>query len=179
MKEDPHSAAEVKPRNLDQVFVMRRIPITNNTAVSIPSWTGFNMSLQSKIPVLSTFGYLPAIDTSPTEMETVKTILTCSIKYSNVLHLAIVVHVFDQAIYTKAQKIIWEDDPEHWKKRLVVRLGAFHTKMSYLACIGIRYKDAGLADIIIESGLVACGSVKGAMNVHHYSRAFRTHKIVG
>ena len=50
--------------------------------------------------------------------------------------------------------------------------------MSYLACIGIRYKDAGLANIVIESGLVASGSVKGVMNGHHYNRAFRTHKIV-
>ena len=76
-------------------------------------------------------------------METVKAILTCSIKYANVFHLAVVVLV------CKAQKIIWEDDTEEWKKQLVVRLGAFNTKMSYLVCIGIRYKDAGLVDIII------------------------------
>ena len=68
MKEDPHSAAQVKPRNLDQAFVMTRIPITNDTGVAIPSWTSFNVSLQSNIPELSTVGYLPAIDASPTEM---------------------------------------------------------------------------------------------------------------
>ena len=174
MKDDPHSAAQVKPRNLDQAFVMIRMPITNDTGAAIPSWTGFNMSLQSNIPALSTVRYLPAIDASPTEMETVKAILTRSMKYADVLHLAVVVLVFDQAIYAKAQKIIWEDDTEEWKKRLVVRLGAFHTKMSYLACIGIRHKDAGLADIIIESGLVASGSVKGVINGHHYNRAIRS-----
>lgn len=47
----------------------------------------------------------------------------------------------------------------------------FHTKMSYLACIGIRYKDAGLADIVVESGLVASGSVKGVINGHHYNQS--------
>ena len=51
-------------------------------------------------------------------------------------------------------------------------------RCQYLACIGIRYKDAGLADIIIKSGLVASGSVKEVMNGHHYNRAFRSHKIV-
>ena len=86
------------------------------------------------------------IDTSPTEMETVKTILTRSIQYADLLHLASVVLVFDQAFYAKAQKIIWEDESEDWKKRIVERLGGFHTKMSYLACIGARYKDAGLAE---------------------------------
>ena len=59
-------------------------------------------------------------------------------------------------------------------KQLVCSFG----RNMYLACIGICYKDAGLADIIIESGLVASGSVKGVMNEHHYNRAFRTHKIV-
>ena len=46
MKKDPHSAAQVKPRNLDQAFVMTRMPITNDTGAAIPSWTGFNTSLQ-------------------------------------------------------------------------------------------------------------------------------------
>lgn len=49
--------------------------------------------------------------------------------------------------------------------------------MSYLACIGLRYKDAGLADIVVESGLVASGSLNGVMNGHHYNRSVRTHKL--
>ena len=53
-------------------------------------------------------------------------------KFADVLHVAVVVLVFDQAIYAKAQKIIWEDDTEEWKKPLVVNLGASHRKMSYL-----------------------------------------------
>ena len=179
VKEDPHSSAQEEPRSLDQAFVMTRMSTSGEEGHSgIPSCTGFNTSLQSNIPALSIVGYLPAIDASPTQMEAVKSILTRSIKYADVLHLAVVVLVFDQAIYAKAQKIIWEDETEDWKKRLVVRLGGFHTKRSYLSCIGIRYKDAGLTDIIIESGLVASGSVKGVMNGHHYNRAFRTHKIV-
>ena len=47
-----------------------------------------------------------------------------------------------------------------------------------VACVGIGWKDAGLADIIIEPGLVASGSVKGVMNGRHYNRAFQMHKIV-
>ena len=59
----------------------------------------------------------------------------------------------------------------------MVRPGGFHTKTSYLACTGARYKDAGLADIVVESRLVASGSLNGAMNGHHYSQSVRTHKI--
>ncbi|KAJ8048057.1 hypothetical protein HOLleu_00223 [Holothuria leucospilota] len=54
----------------------------------------------------------------------------------------------------------------------------FHTKMTYLACIGKRFKDAGLGDIVVESGLIAQGSVNGVMNGHHYNRSMRAHKVM-
>ena len=87
----------------------------------------------------STIAYLPVIDANPTEMDTVQTILTRSLSYADELHQDAVVVVFDQALYAKAQQIRWRDD--NFKKRLVVRLGMFHTKMNYLACIGKRYRE--------------------------------------
>ena len=50
--------------------------------------------------------------------------------------------------------------------------------MAYLACIGKRFKDAGLTDIIIEAGVIAKGSVNGVMNGHHYNRSMRVHKLM-
>lgn len=44
-------------------------------------------------------------------------------------------------------------------ERIVLRLGAFHTVMTFFACIGTRYRDAGLEDILIESEVLAAGSV--------------------
>lgn len=81
IKEDPYHGARLKPITLDQAFSLTRIPLAN-TGTTIPSWTGFNTLLVTKIPQKSTIGYLPVIDASPTEMETVKTILTRSIQYT-------------------------------------------------------------------------------------------------
>ena len=64
----------------------------------IPSWTGFNTQLSTSILNQSVVGYLPVIDASPTKMDTVNTILVCSMKYTDSLHLAEIVLVFDQAI---------------------------------------------------------------------------------
>ena len=50
--------------------------------------------------------------------------------------------------------------------------------MSFLATIGKRFRDAGLGDIMIESGLVAQGSLNTVMKGHHYNRAMRAHKIM-
>ncbi|XP_070559922.1 uncharacterized protein [Ptychodera flava] len=82
----------------------------------------------------------------------------------------------DQAIYSKAQEIRWQN--EEYTQRLILRLGEFHTAMSFLSTIGKRFKDAGLEDIMIESGILAQGSANGVMSGHHYNRSVRCHKLV-
>ena len=56
-------------------------------------------------------------------------------------------------------------------------MGEFHTCMAFLACIGKRFGDAGLQDVLIESGVVASGSVTGVLNGHHYNRSIRSLKL--
>lgn len=84
--------------------------------------------------------------------------------------------MFDQAIYTKAQQIRWKD--KDLMQRTVIRLGEFHTSMSFLSVIGKRFKEAGLQDILIESNVVATGSINGVMTGHQYNRSIRAHKLL-
>ena len=46
-----------------------------------------------------------------------------------------------------------------------------------MAAIGKRFSDAGLGDILIESGIVGSGSVSGILEEKHYNRAVRMHKV--
>lgn len=48
----------------------------------------------------------------------------------------------------------------------------------YLSCIGKLFADAGFQDILIESELVAAGSVDGVITGHHYNRSIRAHKLL-
>ena len=50
--------------------------------------------------------------------------------------------------------------------------------MAYEAVIGRRYGSAGLRDILIESEVVAEGSVDQLLNGRHYNRAMRAYKYV-
>ena len=144
---------------------------------SLPGWTGFNTLLHKDPPVhRSAINYMPVIEASPTEMKTVKTILDRSISVADRLSLEEIVLVFDQAIYAKVQEIRWLD--ETLLRRTVVRLGEFHTMMSFLSIIGKRFKDAGLTDILIESQVVAEGSINGVISGHHYNRSIRSHKLL-
>ena len=86
-----------------------------------------------------------------------------------------VIIVFDQAIYAKALEVLWQNKDQF--QRLVVRLGSFHTICAFFATIGKRFGDAGLPDVLMESGIVASGSVAGVIEGHHYNRAVCTHKV--
>lgn len=47
--------------------------------------------------------------------------------------------------------------------------------MTALACIGKRFQEAGLPDILIEAGVVDTGSVTDVMNGYIYNRSIRCH----
>lgn len=145
--------------------------------MQLDSWTGFHTLLQGENTLQkSVLYYLPVIEASHTEMSTVNTILKRSVQMADQLELDHIVLVFDQAIYAKAQQIRWKNDD--FTQRLVIRLGKFHTCMSYLSILGKRFGDAGLQDILIESEVVAPGSINGVINGHHYNRSMRAHKLL-
>ena len=54
----------------------------------------------------------------------------------------------------------------------------FHTTSTFLSVIGKRFQDAGLLDLIIESGVIAEGSVPGVLEGRTYNRAIRFHKLM-
>jgi len=83
----------------------------------------------------------------------------------------------DQAIYAKAQEIRWQTSLD-MNTQLILRLGEFHTAMVFLVVIGKRFRDAGLHDIAIESGIVAEGSMNTVLNCHQYNRSLQCHKII-
>ena len=58
-----------------------------------------------------------------------------------------IVLVFDKAIYAKAQMIRWKD--KDLMKNLVIRLGEFHTVMSFCSGISKIFKDSGLQASIV------------------------------
>ena len=50
--------------------------------------------------------------------------------------------------------------------------------MTFLAILGKCFGDAGLRDILFETGIVSVGSGDGVLNGKHYNRAIRAHKTV-
>ena len=116
------------------------------------------------------------IPASPTSYDTVYTILKRSVAIADQLNIPTITIVFDMAIYIKAQDIRWADN--ELLNRTAVRLGEFHTCMTFLSVIGKRFSNAGLMELLVESDVVATGSVNAVLEGRHYNRAISAHKIV-
>ena len=62
---------------------------------------------------------------------------------------------------------------------MFLMMGTFHIILNYLAVISTRFKDAGLRDIIVQSMIVAEGSVDTMFSgTRAYKRAVRVYKIL-
>ncbi|CAC5360782.1 unnamed protein product [Mytilus coruscus] len=84
---------------LDNLFLLE------NVSQCIPAWTAFNiMTNHTNVPRANSIGYLQVIDASPTDLNTVTTVLQRSVSIADKLGQRDVVIVFDQAIYAKSTR---------------------------------------------------------------------------
>ena len=63
-------------------------------------------------------------------------------------------------------------------KKLFIHLGAFHIMLSYFKAIGKIISDCGLSTIMVESEMLASGSVSSFIDGKHFNRCKRLHPIV-
>ena len=93
------------------------------------------------------------------------------------LNLQSIVCVYDQAIYAKAYQIKCKEPTKF--KDIFLMMGTFHIILAFLAIITARFKDAGLSDVVIQSMVVAEGSVDTRFTgTRAYKRAVRVYKIL-
>lgn len=123
---------------------------------NVPNWTGFNYLIQEENPNenIHNIAYLPAINASPTKLDTVLELLQQSKLKAEKLGLQETDVVLDQAIYAKAIEIVMNPNHTDLKSFIVLRMGGFHIICTFIAVIGKRFSDAGLRDWIIESNLI-------------------------
>ena len=99
----------------------------------LPSWSGFNAKIASEPPPLTSVGYCPMINGSPTEYSTVYTAMKNVQTMMKALDQKHSVITFDLAIYMKAKEIQWRR-PEEFKNT-VIRMGGFHIALNFLSVI--------------------------------------------
>ncbi|KAK7111484.1 hypothetical protein V1264_011106 [Littorina saxatilis] len=113
-----------------------------------PGWSGTMQAVcDGQYPGRSAITFLPMIDMDPTNMSCVYSTLlfvTSLAKKNNVTPVL----TFDQPLWWRA-KVIVNSEPLHSDLHsLVLRLGGFHTQMSFLGCIGRLMSGSGLQQLL-------------------------------
>ena len=126
---------------LDLAYVLTKM-VCAVDETPLPGWTGFNTMLHEEIPDVQSVGYLPVINASPTEYSTIKEILKRSKSIAEKLKLKYAILVFDEAVYSKIQHVRWKE--RKFYDKFVVRLGEFHSIMSFLSAFSMIFEDGGL-----------------------------------
>ena len=141
-----------------------------------PSWSGFMQTVQSgSYPGKSYVLFLPMIDLNPSDMTCIYSTLWYVVTQAKRLRVAPIL-TFDQPLYWKALKIVINEPENSDLKSVVLRLGAFHTQMSFLGCIGYLMQNTGLHELL--DNVYAPNSVTQMLCGKSVSRAVRAHILV-
>ena len=109
------------------------------------------------------------------DFSTLYTLMKLAQKISELMGQRDSLITFDLDLYTKAKQLQIRDPNE--LKNTVIRMGGFHIALNYLALLGKKNAPAGLADLLIESGVCAGGTTSVLMLGKSYNRGIRAHKL--
>lgn len=136
-----------------------------------PGWLGMmQLVQQGQHPGKATVNFLPMIDMNPTDLTCINSTLHFICKDAE-KHNAQLTATFDNPLYWKARTIIENQPLSSPLKRIVLCLGGFHLKMSYLGTIGHIMAGTGLDQVLAQ--VYSENTVIHMLSGKAYARAVR------
>ena len=112
------------------------------------SWSGFMQGVcQGGYPGQSLVTFLPFIDLNPTDLSCVYSTLKFVCDEAK-RHGVTPIVTFDQPLWWKAQTIVASEPHDEDLQSMILRLGGFHTEISFLGCIGYLMSGTGLQELL-------------------------------
>ena len=144
---------------------------------AVKGWMGYR-EVNSRLTNFGVSKIIPLqfVNTPPSNYDTILTVLIEAARKSEANGQIHAFVTFDQPLYWKAREIIASVDSEndvHGIRNVIVRLGGFHTLMSFLGAIGYLMESSGLKEAF--EILYADNSSDKALAGHAFSRAIRGH----
>lgn len=138
-----------------------------------PQWSGLmQMIYKGDHPGTSSVMYLPMIDMDPNDLSCIYSALKFISQHTR-QHQSCPVITFDQPLWWKAFTLV-ESSPE--LQPAIIRLGAFHTEMSFLGSIGHLMSGSGIHELL--EVVYASSAVGHMLTGKAVSRAVRGHILV-
>ena len=143
------------------VWLLIRL-MSSRTEQEVPGWAGFLSMTGEKPKRLTTIDYYPVINHPITEYKTVQEVLRYSEEATREVGQEYTITTFDLGVCMKAYPIVW-NNPHRYSKHIIL-LGTFNLVIAYFKMVGKKMAASGLEDILLEAGLISCGSIKGVMS---------------
>lgn len=141
-----------------------------------PGWLGYmQTAIEGEHSGVTVTSFLPMIDLNPTSYSCVYTTLMFICNEAKRLNVETPIVTFDQCLWIKAMEVICIDHKGEFDN-LVIRLGGFHTLMSFLGAIGGLMAGSGLEEAL--QTVYAENSVPHMLKGKAYSRALRGHFLI-
>ena len=142
----------------------------------VPAWSGYmQMVRKGNHPGDASVQFLPIIDMSPSYMSCVLSTLQSICNQARQYGITPII-TFDQPLWWKALTVILNESENSDLHSIVLKLGGFHTLMSFLGSIGHLMDGSGLNDILEVA--YAPNAVGHMLSGKAYSRAVRGHFLV-
>lgn len=124
---------------------------------------------------MSSIIFLPFINAAPSDYNTIYTAMKTSVNNAKESSMRTCILTFDQPLYMKARDIasaVCLSD----EILVIVRLGSFHTLMSYMGSIGYIMAGSGIKEVF--STIYAENTIDHILSGRAYARAVRAHSLL-
>ena len=150
--------------------------LSNPNEQKIPFWTGFNQIVSEKSSEVTTVGYLPILNASAHDNDTLWTVILRCIKLSEILNQGqTAVLTLDKQLYCKANMLQWSIADA--TRSVLLSLGSFHTALTFMGASGKHMSDSGLAEVWTESGVFDENTAANNLLAKSYNCAVRAHRL--
>ena len=137
-----------------------------------PNWSGYMQTVcTGNHPGVSTVEMLALIGLNPSDENCIYSTLLFVMEQAKAMKVPTACITFDQPLYIKAVDIAMQANLD-----IVIRLGGFHTLMSFLGSIGHLMKGSGLEEILGE--IYGPNTIEHVLSGKAYDRAVRGHFLV-
>ena len=143
----------------------------------VPPWAQYHMKVSdgNRTHSVSNITFNPIIMAPPNDPATVYTTLLRFKEAASALGHSVVPACFDMGLLTKALEIVWSHQNE--LSGVIPIEGGMHFLMSVFSGIGFLYGDAGLRQLLQDSGVFAVGTTQQILAGRDFDRAVYSLKL--
>ena len=170
---EPNNAKEMRLKEvLYHLGRDKLVSFCDDRSDCLPPWTVFQAHVKRSVLLdQADVIFNPIIMSPPNDFSTIYTTLKRVKEQMNALGQTVCPIYFDMGLLSKALVIVWANPSEFYG--VIPLEGGMHFMMSLFGGIGHIYGDAGLKDLLVESGVFAKLTAGHILSGKDFDRALR------